>query len=300
MRFSIGCPGPAALDPGRLSIRFIYRPDNPVPSVSLPAALRVLSVHRRHSGEGRARRFLACTQTFAGEPDPERDNLVLSSTRTLACSLLVLLGIPSPIVASPAKPHAAAKTVKADTAAHSHDPSFYDYTLPSADGTSLALSGLRGKTILLVNLARLSEYTSQLAALDTLSKNFAAKGLVVLGVPSNDFGAEEPGTDAEVRGFYAAQKLSFRVLNRATLRGVQELPLYSFLTSGKTMPAGGDVHWNFTKFLINGKGEVITRFNPDVSPDSSELLSTVEQVLNGTYAPPKKDKPGEDESEIPE
>ena len=220
--------------------------------------------------------------------------------RTLAPFLLLLLAGPPLLRAAEAQAHPAAKPAKGDAATHPHEPSLYDYTLPSADGTSMPLSSFRGKTILLVNLARHSEYASQLAALDALSKKYTGKGLVVLGVPCNDFGTEEPGTDKEVRDFYAAQKLSFQVLSRAPLRGVQELPLYTFLTSGKAMPPGGDVHWNFTKFLINGKGEVVARFDPDVAPDSSELTSTLEQVLNGTYTPPKKPKPEEDQSEIPE
>ncbi len=222
----------------------------------------------------------------------------MSSSRLPSLLLTALLAASALAPALQGKAHATAKRSAAqDAALHAHEPSFYDFSLPLPDGTALPLAQLRGKTILLVNLARLSSFNSQLPALNTLSQNFTSKGLVVLGIPSDDFGNEEPGTDTEVQQFYAAQKLAFRVLARSSLRGVHELPLFSYLASPKVAPPGGDIHWNFTKFLINGKGEVVARFSPDVAPDSPELVATVQQVLDGTYAPPKKPAEGQDEGD---
>ena len=169
----------------------------------------------------------------------------------------------------------------------------YDYTLPGADGRSIPVSTYKGKVLLVVNLAHGSSYNAQLPALEKLSETYKDKGLVVIGVPSNDFGASEPGTDAQVQKVYTNAKVTFPVMARASLTGVEELPLYGFLTKVKDVPGNGPVHWNYTKFLVDRKGVVVARFDPDVAPDSPEFLATLEQVMAGTYAVPKK-KPHED------
>ena len=218
--------------------------------------------------------------------------------RRHACTLCLLLG--SSLLtaqANPAEPAAGKKSksstsAKPDTkkpgAAEPPAKTIYDFSLPAATGTAVPLSTYKGQTVLIVNLARQSSYSDQLAGLAKLQKDFAAKKFTVVGVPSNDFGAGEPGTDTVVARFYTDQKLGFPVMARSKLRGVEELPVFSFLASGKDVPAGGEVHWNYTKFLVNSQGKVVARFDPDVAPDSPELQATLQQVLDGTYTAPKK------------
>jgi len=169
----------------------------------------------------------------------------------------------------------------------------YDFMLPGADGKDVPVSSFRGKYILIVNLGRKSTYSEQLAALIRLNDEYKDKGLVVIGVPSNQFGLAEPGTPAEIQKAYAEAKVDFPVMAVSKITGDDELPLYSYLTKSKDAPAGGAVHWNYTKFVIDKNGNVMARLDPDVTPDSAEMKSTIDKVLDGTYKPKKKDaKPG--------
>ena len=172
----------------------------------------------------------------------------------------------------------------------------YDYELPGADGKGVPLASYKGKVILVVNLARNSSYNDQLPALTKLSEKYRDKGLVVIGVPSNDFGAAEPGTDAEIQKIYKTDaKVPFPVMARSLLTGDEAIPFYGYLTKGKGTPPGGNVHWNYTKFLIDKSGKVIARLEPDVAPDSPEMLSTLDQIFSGTY----KGKPKEEQTGPP-
>lgn len=191
---------------------------------------------------------------------------------------------------APTASKAAAGKAKADDAAGKGakpEKTAYDFNLPGADGKDVPLASFKGKTILVVNLARKSTYSDQLAALIKLNDLYKDKGLVVLGVPSNDFGAEEPGTAPDIQKAYADAKVDFPVMAPSKLSGDDELPFFVYLTKSKGAPAGGPVHWNYTKFFIDKKGNVIARLDPDVAPDSPEMLSTVDQILDGTFKPKK-------------
>lgn len=191
----------------------------------------------------------------------------------------------------------------------------YDFELPGSDGKSIPMSEFKGKVILLVNLARNSSYNDQLPALIKLSEQFKDKGLVVIGVPSNDFGASEPGTDEEIQKAYTDAKVPFQVMARSLLIGDQQLPLYEFLTKGDSGSGGGarggggaqgggpggsagggasssstgDVHWNYTKFLIDRSGKTVARLDPDVTPDSAEMMATLNKVFDDSD---EKQRPG--------
>jgi glutathione peroxidase len=169
----------------------------------------------------------------------------------------------------------------------------YAYHLAGPDGKDIPLADFKGKMILLVNLARDSSYNSQLPALIKLNDLYKDKGLVVIGVPSNDFGACEPGTDVEIQKVYKTDdKVLFPVMARSNLIGDEEIPLYSYLTKGKGALPGGDIHWNYTKFLIDRKGKAIVRFKPDVTPDSAEMLAILDEVFSGTYKPTPPERKG--------
>ena len=169
----------------------------------------------------------------------------------------------------------------------------YDYTLPGADGKDVPLSSFKGKFILLVNLGRKSAYGEQLPGLIKLNDAYKDKGLVVIGVPSNQFGLAEPGTPAEIQKAYADAKVDFPVTAVSKITGDDELPLYGYLTNSKKAPVGGPVHWNYTKFVVDKNGNVIARLDPDVAPDSAEMKATIDQVLDGSYKAKKTEgKPG--------
>jgi glutathione peroxidase len=169
----------------------------------------------------------------------------------------------------------AAADAKAETA--------YDFHLIGPDGKDVPVSDFKGKYLLVVNLGRKSSYNDQLPALIKLNDTYKSRGLVVIGIPSNEFGAAEPGTQAEILKAYADAKVDFPIMGLAKLTGDDALPFYTFLTKG----AGGPVAWNYTKFIVDKKGNVVARLDSDVSPDSPEMISTIEEVLDGTYKPKK-------------
>ncbi len=162
----------------------------------------------------------------------------------------------------------------------------YDYELPGPDGKGVPLSSFKGKTLLIVNLARNSSYGTQIAALEKLSDEFKDKGLVVIGIPSNEFGAAEPGTDAEIQKIYKVDdKVTFPVMASAKLTGDDALPFSEWLSKAQ-LTETGPIHWNYTKFLIDKTGKPVVRLDPAVAPDSPEMLAIVQQVLEGRYKPP--------------
>ncbi len=168
----------------------------------------------------------------------------------------------------------------------------YDYVLPGPDGKDVPLSKFKGKYLLIVNLGRKSSYNAQLAALEKDYETYKDKGLIVIGVPSNDFGAAEPGSDVEIQKAYSDAKVTFPVMAVSKLSGDETLPFFTYLTKSKDAPPGGPVHWNYTKFFVDKEGKVIARLGQDVTPDSPEMISTIEQILDGRFKPKKTSKDG--------
>ncbi len=171
--------------------------------------------------------------------------------------------------------------------------SVLDFSLVSQDGKSVPMKQYAGKVLLLVNLATKSQFADQIPKLETLYEKYEPKGLLILGVPSNDFGAGEPEKDAEVAAAYARFKLKFPLFGKSTVTGHDQLPLYTFLTTGpkkpgggeeeggkKAWPTAGEVPWNFTKYLIDRQGKPLARFDADVAPDSVDLMAAIEQALD--------------------
>jgi glutathione peroxidase len=162
----------------------------------------------------------------------------------------------------------------------------YDYELPGADGKGVPLSSFKGKTLLIVNLGRNSQYASQIAGLEKMQEKYKDQGLVVIGIPSNEFGAAEPGTDADIQKFYKVEdKVTFAVMAESKLTGDDALPFSQWLAKA-ALTETGPIHWNFTKFLIDKTGKPVVRIDPAVGPDSPEMQAIVLQVLEGRYKPP--------------
>lgn len=152
--------------------------------------------------------------------------------------------------------------------------SIYQFYLTTIDGNSAPLSDFSGKVLLLVNVASECGFTSQYAGLQALHEKYVDKGLVVMGIPSNDFGGQEPGSEEEIKEFCSSKySVTFPLFSKV---GVKQSPhpLYTYLQSIK-----GAVEWNFTKFLIGREGEVIEKFPSAVKPDDKELTSAIEGAL---------------------
>lgn len=159
--------------------------------------------------------------------------------------------------------------------------SVHEFTLKSIEGQPAPLSVYKGKVVLLVNVASKCGYTPQYAGLQSLYEKYKDRGLVVVGVPANNFGGQEPGTNEEIKTFCSRNyNVTFPMMSKGSVKGDDADPLYRYLTDSATNPStAGDVKWNFTKFLVGKDGRVIARFDSKVAPDAPELTSAVEQAL---------------------
>jgi glutathione peroxidase len=156
-----------------------------------------------------------------------------------------------------------------------------NFKMKDINGKEVDLSKYQGKVILLVNVASKCGNTKQYKQLEALHEKFANNGLVVLGVPCNDFGGQEPGTEAEIIKFCTSTyDVKFDMLSKVAVKGDAAAPLYKFLTSKETNPKfAGPIGWNFAKFVIGRNGEVVGRFDPKLSPDAPEVLKLIESEL---------------------
>lgn len=156
----------------------------------------------------------------------------------------------------------------------------YSIKEKSIDGKDFLMSDLKGKAVLIVNIASQCGYTSQLEDLEALYQKYKAKGLVVLGVPTNDFGGQTPEDDKSMAEFCSkTYKVTFPLLTKKTIEGKEKRELYKLLTERTSKEIKGNVGWNFVKFLVNKKGEVVARYSSNVKPSDSELNSKIESVL---------------------
>jgi glutathione peroxidase len=154
--------------------------------------------------------------------------------------------------------------------------SVHEFTLNSIDGTPVPLSGYKGKVVLIVNVASRCGFTPQYTGLEALYEKYKDQGFVIVGVPANNFGAQEPGTNEEIKTFCSRKyNVTFPMMSKVSVKGDDMTPLYQYLTSAK----GGDVKWNFTKFLIGKDGRVVERFESAVKPDDPALTAAVEAAL---------------------
>ncbi|HEY6292675.1 MAG TPA: glutathione peroxidase [Terriglobia bacterium] len=158
--------------------------------------------------------------------------------------------------------------------------SVYDYTLDSIDGNPTPLSTYKGKVVLLVNVASRCGFTPQYSALEALYEKYKDQGFVILGFPANNFGSQEPGTNAEIKTFCSTKyNVTFPMFSKVSVKGDDTTPLYQFLTGHANPTVAGDIKWNFTKFLVDRNGNVVARFEPPVKPDSPEVVNAIEKLL---------------------
>jgi glutathione peroxidase len=155
------------------------------------------------------------------------------------------------------------------------------FKMTSLAGKEVDLAKYQGKVVLMVNVASQCGNTPQYEDLQALHEKYAKQGLAILGFPSNDFGMQEPGTDEEIATFCKENYgVKFDMFSKVVVKGKGQCPLYDYLTSKKTDPKfAGDITWNFEKFLVNRKGEVVARFAPRVKPSDEKVLAAVKAEL---------------------
>lgn len=157
----------------------------------------------------------------------------------------------------------------------------YTFALVTIDGRPAPISDYKGKVILIVNVASQCGYTPQYAALEETYEKYKEKGFVVLGFPANNFGAQEPGTNEEIKAFCTRKyNVTFPIYSKISVQPPEQAPLYKYLTKDTGPGIRGDVKWNFTKFLVDRDGNVVHRFEPAVTPDSEEISAAIEHLLD--------------------
>jgi glutathione peroxidase len=176
----------------------------------------------------------------------------------------------------------------------------YDFSVNKINGQKFSLGDYKGKALLVVNVASACGLTPQYAALEKTYEQFHAQGFEVLGFPANEFGAQEPGTNAEIAEFCDSKfGVKFPMFEKVVVKGEGQHPLFNYLTTtqpeaqlahgnefeeklkkyGVTRTQKNDILWNFEKFLINKKGQVVARFAPDVTPDDPMITKAIEAAL---------------------
>ncbi len=159
--------------------------------------------------------------------------------------------------------------------------SVHEFALKNIDGQDVKLDAYKGKVTLLVNVASKCGYTPQYDGLQAIYAKYKEKGFVVLGFPANNFMGQEPGTDEEIKTFCQTKyNVSFPLFTKISVKGADIHPLYQFLTSKETNPEfGGDITWNFNKFLVDKNGKVIARFATKDKPEEEKITQAIEQAL---------------------
>lgn len=159
--------------------------------------------------------------------------------------------------------------------------SIYNFTMKSIDGQPTSLKHFKGKVVMVVNVASKCGYTPQYAGLEALYEKYKDRGFVIVGVPANNFAQQEPGTNEEIKKFCSTKyNVTFPMMAKVSVKGDDQTPLYQYLTSTSDDPQfGGDIKWNFTKFLVGRDGKLVARFEPAVKPDSPEVSAAIESAL---------------------
>ncbi len=159
------------------------------------------------------------------------------------------------------------------------ETSIQDIPLKDIDGKDTSLKAYQGKVLLVVNVASKCGLTKQYTELQALHEKFKDQGFTVLGFPCNDFGAQEPGTNEEIKTFCSTKyNVSFPMFDKLHVKGPEQHALYSALT-GKGGAFPGDVKWNFGKFLIGKDGKPLQRFEPRTPPDAPAVVAAIEKAI---------------------
>jgi glutathione peroxidase len=151
--------------------------------------------------------------------------------------------------------------------------------MPNIDGDKTSLKKYRGKVLLVVNVASKCGFTPQYEGLEKLYEQYKDKGFVILGFPANNFGSQEPGTDAEIKTFCSSKySVTFPMFSKISVAGDDQAPLYKWLIASSDRP-NDPIEWNFCKFVIGKDGKVLNRFKSKTTPESEELHAAIDAAL---------------------
>lgn len=159
--------------------------------------------------------------------------------------------------------------------------SVYDFKMKDIDGKDVNLKKYKGKVVMIVNTASKCGYTPQYEGLEAIYKKYKDQGFVVLGFPANNFRGQEPGTDKEIKEFCTLKyDVTFPMFSKISVKGDDQHPLYKYLTDKTTNPEfGGDITWNFNKFLIGKDGKIIARYETKMKPDDVTVTTEIEKQM---------------------
>jgi len=159
--------------------------------------------------------------------------------------------------------------------------SLYDIPINRLDGTSSSLGDFAGQAVLVVNVASKCGLTPQYETLEKIHETYADRGFSVVGIPCNQFGAQEPGSAEEIQEFCSTTYgVTFPMMEKIDVNGDGQHPIYAELTAvNDSEGAAGDIQWNFEKFLLSPSGEVVGRFRPMVDPAAPEIVEAIEANL---------------------
>jgi len=165
--------------------------------------------------------------------------------------------------------------------ASTKNKSVLDFKMKNIDGKDVKLKKYKGDVFLIVNTASKCGYTPQYEGLQAIFDKYKSQGFSVLGFPANNFGGQEPGTESEIKEFCESKyKVTFPMFAKISVKGDDQHPLYNFLTAKETNPKfAGDISWNFNKFLVNRKGEIVARFSSKDKPDGEVVMQAIEKYL---------------------
>ena len=152
----------------------------------------------------------------------------------------------------------------------------YDFKITNIDGQPVDLAQYKGKVALVVNVASRCGYTKQYKGLESLYREYKDKGFEILGFPSNDFGAQEPGTETEIKSFSSlTYDVTFDMFSKVQVNGSGIVDVYKYLTDN----TGNQVEWNFNKFLVNKEGKVVKYYPSNIAPEDAGLRKDIEALL---------------------
>ena len=181
--------------------------------------------------------------------------------------IVVMTGIASPQLKKSGKKESAV-----------HPTSVLDFTMNSIDGKPRPLSSYKGHVLMIINTASECGYTPQYETLEKLYETYKAKGFRVLAFPANNFGEQEPGSNADIKTFCSTKyHTTFDLFEKISVKGKDQHPLYKYITEDS--PYKGDVKWNFQKYLVDRSGKIVARFMSAVDPMSLEVREEVEKLL---------------------
>lgn len=157
----------------------------------------------------------------------------------------------------------------------------HEFSATTIDGDDKSLGDFAGKTLLVVNVASECGLTPQYKGLEELHRKYKGRGFAVLGFPCNQFAGQEPGSEDEIKSFCETRyDVTFPLFSKIDVNGEDRHPLYQFLTAQATQPDGpGDIKWNFAKFVVDKKGNVVARFDPATEPTDKDVTTVIEEAL---------------------